>query len=121
MARILFLIIFIAPLGGCYYLQAAAGQWEVIRKREPIDEVINAANTPMELAERLRVVAAARDFSIAELGLPDNKSYRSYADIERDFVVWNVFAAPEFSLQAKQWCFPGAGCVNYGRDVKEAR
>ena len=39
MARILFLIIFIAPLSGCYYLQAAAGQWEVIRKREPLNEM----------------------------------------------------------------------------------
>ncbi len=120
MARVLLLTIFIFPLGGCYYMQAAAGQWEVIRKREPIDEVINAADTPMELAERLRVVAAARDFSIAELGLPDNKSYRSYADIERDFVVWNVFAAPEFSLQAKQWCFPVAGCVSYRGYFKKA-
>jgi predicted aminopeptidase len=113
MARILFLMIFIVPLGGCYYLQAAAGQWEVIRKREPLNEVINAADTSPELAERLRIVVAARDFSIAQLGLPDNKSYRSFTDIERDFVVWNVFAAPEYSLQAKQWCFPVAGCVSY--------
>lgn len=113
MARILFLIIFIAPLGGCYYLQAAAGQWEVIRKREPLSDVINAADTSPELAQRLRTVAAARDFSIEQLGLPDNKSYRSYTELERDFVIWNVFAAEKYSLQAKQWCFPVAGCVSY--------
>ncbi len=113
MARILLLVIFIVPIGGCYYMQAAAGQWEVIRKRESLDDVIIDADTPPELAERLRLVVAARDFSIAELGLPDNKSYRSYTDIERDFVVWNVFAAPEYSLEAMQWCFPVAGCVSY--------
>jgi len=112
-ARLLPLLVLNASASGCYYLQAAAGQWEVSRKSESISEVIAEDDTPEELAERLTLVQAAREFSIEELGLPDNKSYRRYADIERDFVVWNVFAAPEFSLQAKQWCFPVAGCVSY--------
>jgi predicted aminopeptidase len=101
------------PLAGCYYLQAASGQWEVMRKREPIDEVISRPDTSPELAARLMLISAARDFSVDVLGLPDNNSYRTYADLKRDYVVWNVFAAPEFSLQAKEWCFPVAGCVNY--------
>ncbi|MEJ2129865.1 MAG: aminopeptidase [Woeseiaceae bacterium] len=54
-----------------------------------------------------------RQFAVDELHLPDNDSYRSYADLERDYVVWNGFAAPEFSLQPKTWCFPIAGCVAY--------
>ena len=115
-ARILQQLLFVTlclSLCGCYYLQAAAGQWQVMRKREPITDVVADAATPAELAERLRVVQVARQFSIDELALPDNDSYRSYADIERDFVVWNVFAAPEFSLQARRWCFPIAGCVSY--------
>lgn len=110
-----------ATNSGCYYMHAAAGQWEVLRKSEPIDEVIDQDETSAKLAERLRLVQVARRFSIDELGLPDNKSYQSYADIERDFVVWNVFAAPEFSLQPRQWCFPVAGCVSYrGYFKKEA-
>ena len=100
-------------LSGCYYLQAAAGQLEVVRKREPVAEVINDPDTSPELAARLRLLSEARDFSIAVLGLPDNKSYRTYSDLERDYVVWNVFAAPEFSFTPKQWCFPIAGCVSY--------
>jgi len=112
-ARLLPLLALSASASGCYYLQAAAGQWEVSRKSESISEVIAEDGTPEELAERLSLVQAAREFSIEELGLPDNRSYRRYADIERDFVVWNVFAAPEFSLQARQWCFPVAGCVSY--------
>ncbi len=28
-------------------------------------------------------------------------------------MVWNVVAAPEFSLEPEQWCFPVAGCVSY--------
>jgi predicted aminopeptidase len=103
----------LASLTGCYYMQAVRGHLEVMREREPIDDVIRASKTPVDLAERLQLVKDARTFSIKELGLPDNGSYRTYADIERDYVVWNVVAAPEFSLQSKRWCFPVAGCVNY--------
>jgi len=111
--RILLIVVLSAGTAGCYYMQAANGQWQVLRKREPIAEVLADDATSENLADRLRLVQAARQFSIDELGLPDNDSYRSYADIEREFVVWNVFAAPEFSLQPKEWCFPVAGCVNY--------
>jgi len=113
MSRILFLLFLCAPLAGCYYLQAAGGQWEVIRKREALEDVIEDPDTSPELAARLLLLDEARDFSVVALGLPDNKSYRTYTDLERDYVVWNVFAAPEFSLTPKQWCFPVAGCVSY--------
>jgi len=100
-------------LSGCYYVQATGGQIEVLSKREPIDEILASPATEAELGRRLKIVQEARDFSIAQLELPDNKSYRSYSDLERDFVVWNVFAAPEFSLAAREWCYPIVGCVSY--------
>ena len=107
------MIVVILQLSGCYYMQAARGQMEIMRKREPIDEVVAADDTSPELSERLQTVAAARQFSIDVLRLPDNDSYRSYADLERDYVVWNVIAAPEFSVEPKRWCYPVAGCVSY--------
>ena len=113
MARLIILVVALVSLSGCYYGQAAKGQWELTRKREPIADVIADEDTPPRLAERLQLVEEARRFSIDVLGLPDNDTYRTYADIERDYVVWNVFAAPEFSLEAKTWCFPIAGCVSY--------
>ncbi len=113
MLRLVLLLVLSLPLAGCYYMQAAKGQLELTRKRQPIAEVLADEDTPPELAAKLRLVQEARQFSIDELGMPDNKSYRSYADIERDYVVWNVFAAPEFSMQPKTWCFPVAGCVAY--------
>ena len=61
-----------------------------------------------------------RDFASKELGLPDNASYRSYADIHRPYVVWNVVAAPELSTEPRQWCFPVAGCVAYRGYFDEA-
>jgi len=97
----LLLLLLIVQIEGCYYMQAARGQINIMHKRRPVDEVIQDADSPDALKERL------------ELYLPDNDSYRSYADLERDFVVWNVFAAPEFSLHPKQWCYPVVGCVSY--------
>lgn len=114
--RLLFGILFIVLVlqaEGCYYMQAARGHMDIMNKRRPFDEVIKDADSPDALKERLVLVSEARQFSIDELHLADNDSYRSYADLERDFVVWNVFAAPEFSLQPKTWCYPVAGCVAY--------
>jgi len=113
MLRFVLTLVVLLPLSGCYYMQAVRGQLELNSKREPIDEVLQDEGTSPELAARLRLVQEARQFSIAELGLPDNKSYRTYADIEREFVLWNVVAAPEFSTQPRTSCFPVAGCVGY--------
>jgi len=103
--------------GGCstvgYYYQAAAGQWELVRASRPLDQWIADPATDPALREKLQSVRAIREFAARELGLPDNDSYRRYADLRRPFVVWNVVAAPEFSTRPKEWCFPFAGCVSY--------
>lgn len=108
-----FFLLLALQIDGCYYMQAARGHVDIMNKRRPVDEVIQDAESPDALIAQLVLVKEARQFSIDELYLPDNDSYRSYADLERDFVVWNVFAAPEFSLQSRQWCYPVAGCVSY--------
>ncbi len=100
-------------LQGCYYMQAARGQFELWRKQRPVAEVIADPSTDAELARRLQMLQDARDFATAELKLPDNDSYRGYADLQRDYVLWNVIAAPEFSLHAKTWCYLMVGCLGY--------
>ncbi len=100
-------------LSGCYYMQAAGGHLEVMNKREPIEDLLKDPSTPEELARRLKLVSEARDFSIDTLQLPDNDSYRSYSDLERNYVLWNLFAAPEYSLAPKTWCYPVVGCLGY--------
>jgi len=105
-----------ALLAGCgtpYLMQAASGEWHVLHERVPIETVLADPHTPAAVREHLERVRAARQFATSELGLPDNDSYRSYADIGRPYVVWNVVAAPEFSVAPKRWCFPVAGCVAY--------
>jgi predicted aminopeptidase len=103
-----------------YVAQAAHGQWQVMHARRPIAKVIADPNTPPTVKARLAEVSAARDFATRELALPDNSSYRTYADVKRPYVVWNVVAAPEFSVEPKRWCFPIAGCVAYRGYFAEA-
>jgi len=104
-------------MSGCanvsYYFQSVSGQLDIWRRERPIEDVIADPAAAQALKDRLARVLEIRAFASRELGLPDNASYRRYADIGRPFVVWNVFAAPEFSVQPLQSCFLFAGCVNY--------
>jgi predicted aminopeptidase len=111
--RLSLLVAVLAVLPGCYVMQAASGEWHVMQARKPVDKVLADPNTPQTLRDTLTEVKAARDFASRELKLPDNRSYRTYADIHRPYVVWNIVATPEFSVIPKQWCFPIAGCVAY--------
>lgn len=104
-------------LSGCaavgYYSQAISGHVDLLARARPVDSVIHDPATPPALRARLEQVKAARDFASRELGLPDNDSYRRYADLGRPYAVWNLFATPELSLQPRQWCFLFVGCVSY--------
>jgi predicted aminopeptidase len=104
-------------LSGCetfaYYMQAVGGQMSMMSRARPVDDLIADPQTPQPLRERLRLAREIRGYAVKELKLPDNASYRSYADISRPYAVWNVVAAAEFSLEALQSCFPVAGCVSY--------
>ena len=104
-------------LGGCssvdYYGQLASGQLQLLRAREPVSQVIVDPKTPPALRDHMVKAQQARAFASEHLHLPDNRSYRLYVDIGRPYVVWNVFATEEFSLDAISHCFPIAGCVAY--------
>lgn len=96
-----------------YYAQAVDGHFAVIHRSQPISTVIANPDIDPKLKHSLTKVVRLREFASRELKLPDNLSYTSYADLERPFVVWNVFASPELSLKLKEWCFVQVGCVNY--------
>ena len=104
-------------LSGCssvsYYSQLAEGQWQLLRARQPVERLLADPATEPTLRQRLLHAEQARVFASEQLKLPDNRSYRVYADLGRPYVVWNVFATPELSLQPVTHCFPIAGCVAY--------
>ena len=114
--RVVLLLAVFGTLAGCalpFYWQAIGGQIELLRKRTPIETLLADPGLDRELKATLGAVAEIRKFAVDELLLPDNDSYRSYADLKRPYVVWNVVAADEFSVDPKRWCFPFAGCVAY--------
>ncbi len=128
LVRVTLAALALAVLSGCagtrYLLQAADGEWHVIHERKPIVQVIDDPRTSQPMILELADVRQARDFASRVLKLPDNDSYRTYVDINRPYVVWNVVAAPALSVQPKQWCFPIAGCVAYrgyfhGQDARD--
>jgi len=104
-------------LSGCadlgYYWQSATGHIKVMGAARPVDDWLGDADAPARLKERLALSQRIRNYAVSELKLPDNPSYRRYADLHRTAVVWNVVAAPPYSLKLKSWCFPVTGCVNY--------
>ena len=103
--------------GGCstlgYYGQAVGGHLDIVRRTRPVADWLAEPDTPAEVRSRLALSQRMRDFAVRELSLPDNASYRGYADLGRNAVVYNVVAAPELSLALKTWCFPVMGCVGY--------
>jgi len=111
----------LVAVGGCaalsdgpvYYWQSALGHWRVMSSARPVTALIADPSTDSSLRARLDTARGIREFASSELGLPDNDSYTRYADLRRPYVVWNVFATPELSMQLQQWCFPVAGCVSY--------
>ena len=112
--------LFLQGCGSLYVAQAATGQLQLLTARKPIKRLLADPGTPADLKARLESVRVAREFAVRELALPNNRSYTTYADLKREFVVWSVVATPEFSVEPKEWCFPIAGCVAYRGYFHEA-
>lgn len=96
-----------------YYMQSVGGHLDMVRAAKPVPEWLADPASPDALKQRLALSQRMRDWAVTELKLPDNASYRRYADLKRPAAVWNVVAAPELSLTLKTWCFPVVGCVGY--------
>ena len=122
----------LAMLAGCantagtadglgYYTQSVMGHIDLLQRSRSVADWLADPATPPALRQRLLLARQVRDFAVSELALPDNPSYRRYADLGRSAVVWNVVAAPDLSLTLKTWCFPVMGCVGYRGYFDEAQ
>ncbi len=118
-------LLLVIALSGCtsldYYRQAIAGQFQIWQRQRSIDALLAQPDLPAPLHAKLELVVRARRFAAAHLALPDRGSYRQYADVGRDYVVWNVFATPELSLSAHPSCYPLLGCLDYRGFFSQAR
>ncbi|MEO7390762.1 MAG: aminopeptidase [Ramlibacter sp.] len=111
-------------LSGCanlgYYWQSATGHLKVMNAARPVEDWLGDAQTSERLRARLVLSQRIRSYAVTELKLPDNPSYRRYADLQRSAVVWNVVAAPPYSVTLRSWCFAVTGCVTYRGYFDEA-
>jgi predicted aminopeptidase len=116
-AKVLLTVVLSTLLISCdtlsYYSQAVGGQLNLLRSRQSLQALIDDNETSPELREKLQQVLSIREFAELELALPLNGNFATYVDLERPYVVWNVFATPQFSMSPLTWCYPVAGCVSY--------
>jgi predicted aminopeptidase len=113
----LLLLAVLSIFSGCqtvsFYAQAAKGQYQIIAHQKPIQKLLDDTNTPAELKARFVLLENLRSFAKTNLALPVDDHYRKYVDVHRPFVVWNVEAAPEFSMEPKSWWYPLVGSLEY--------
>ena len=109
--------VIIALISGCstagYYAQSVKGQMEIWQGSRPISSVLEDPDVSDRVKGKLELALEIRRFAVEELHLPDNDSYTKFVDLERPYMVWSVFAAPELALEPVEWCFLVVGCVNY--------
>ena len=116
-SRIMLLLLCLSLLPGCepirYYGQAVGGQIDIWQREQAIAELLANPKIDQELRRKLLLIQSLRTFAFEQLALPHSDNYTTYANLDRPFVVWNVFATPEFSFTPKVWCYPIAGCASY--------
>lgn len=103
-----------------FYAQAANGQWQMLHKARPIHEVVTDPATKPDVRSKLKLIEELRDYAKITLRLPVEKQFRDYSDLGRKYAVWVVFAAPEFSVEAKGWWYPLVGTLKYRGFFSEA-
>lgn len=117
LSQIYLVMLLITTLSGCttlgYYSQAVSGHLSLMMSTQPVRQLLDAPSTPPELRQKLTVAHDARAFAADQLELPVDDAFSSYAEIARPWVVVNLVAAPEFSLDAHRWCYPIIGCQAY--------
>jgi predicted aminopeptidase len=96
-----------------YYAQAVGGHAGILRSRKPIETVIESDETPAEVKTQLRKILELREFAETSLALPLKDQYGTYVELDSDYAVWNIFAAPELSLEPRLWCYPVVGCAGF--------
>jgi len=117
LSQICLLSLLVLGITGCgttaYYSQAIGGHLSLMLDRQPLEQVLDDPDLDDDLRKRLETAAAAREFAGSELHLPADGSFTDYVSFQRPWVVVNLVAAPEFSLQPHQWCYPVIGCQSY--------
>jgi len=96
-----------------YYTQGIKGHFELINKRQAIQPLLTDNNVSPLRKKQLKELITIRQFAKEDLALPDNGSYRTFVELKRDAVTWNIVATPKYKMAAKRWYFPVVGYLSY--------
>lgn len=97
----------------CYLSRGAWEEAKILRRREPISEVISHPSTPRDVREKLKVVLAAREYAKDSIKLRAKDSFTTYSRLDHDTLVLVVSAAYRDTLKPYTWWFPIVGRVPY--------
>lgn len=115
--RSLLVLTLCAVVSGCvdfqYYRQSVQGHLQIVRQTQDIQDLLAGGALDSQLEQKLQLVLRARTYAAETLHLSFNDSFSQYADLHRDYVVQNLYAAPEFSTELYSWCYPVIGCADY--------
>jgi predicted aminopeptidase len=96
----------------CYLAQAIAGQDDIAWRARPIERAARDERTPRPTRVLLSLIDEVKQFG-EQHGLAPTTSYRDYADLRREAVVWVVSASPPLAFEPRTWWFPIVGSVPY--------
>ena len=117
LSQIYLLLLLVTMLNGCstigYYSQAVSGHLSLMMAGEPVEKILANNETPLELRGKLSLTQQARHFAAQRLALPVGDAFSDYVELNRPWVVVNLVAVPEFSLEPHRWCYPVLGCQAY--------
>lgn len=109
-------IALLALQSGCakvsYLTQAAAGQAELLDRKQPIDKLVHEGWLDTRTRRLLAHVSAIKTFGEAH-GLKHTNNYREYVQLDRPNVVWVLSASEPLAFASKEWTFPITGSITY--------
>ncbi len=115
--RVLFLVVLLGGVilaaDGCYYLNQAAGQMDVVLDRESSAAALRSPSYTPAQKDRIRLVREIKAFGIRALGLRDNGAYETVYDTGGKPVAWNLVACPPDSVRPRPWSFWVVGELPY--------
>ena len=112
----------ITPIGR-YLLRAGWEEGKILARRRSIERMVADSTTAKPIADKLRLVLAARSFGAESVGLKAKQSFTTFTQLPTDTLVLVLSGAYQDQLKAKTWWFPIVGSVPYKGffDVDQAK
>ncbi len=92
-----------------YVSQAARGQFDLLGRARPIDEVVRDPDTPVRTAALLAEIPAIKTYG-RSYGLNIKNNYSTFTQLDRPAAVWFAGGADPLAFKPRKWCFPIVGC-----------